>query len=340
MPRAIDWESRIGRRVRLRDLHVLSAVVESGSMVKGAAHLGVSQPVVSQAIADLEAAIGHRLLDRNSRGVEPTAYGLALLKHGQMAFDDLRQGIREIEHLASPEAGEVWIGCPESLAGAVLPPIIEPLARKHPRATFHVSQSYTLSTQLEFAELRERKLDLVLARLVRPFGEFTFEEDLTVEHLFDDDLVVVAGRDSPWARRRKIELKELADVPWVLPPKSWNLLLVKEAFQAAELAVPPVRVETFSVALRNQLLELGTLHCGSSGIDAAPQRQARIEGFARRPAEATMAGGSRHPEKSHGGSHGAALHPSRSHRRRIHKCSHELSRRSPQEMTAAGTFAP
>ena len=257
MPRAIDWESRIGRRVRLRDLHVLSAVVDSGSMVKGAAHLGVSQPVVSQAIADLEAAIGHRLLDRNSRGVEPTAYGLALLKHGQMAFDDLRQGIREIEHLASPEAGEVWIGCPESLAGAVLPPIIEPLARKHPRATFHVSQSYTLSTQLEFAELRERKLDLVLARLVRPFGEFTFEEDLTVEHLFDDDLVVVAGRDSPWARRRKIELKELADVPWVLPPKSWNLLLVKEAFQAAKLAVPPVRVETFSVALRNQLLDLG-----------------------------------------------------------------------------------
>jgi DNA-binding transcriptional LysR family regulator len=257
MPRAIDWESRIGRRVRLRDLHVLSAVVELGSMVKGAAHLGVSQPVVSQAIADLEAAIGHRLLDRNSRGVEPTGYGLALLKHGQMAFDDLRQGIREIEHLASPEAGEVWIGCPESLAGAVLPPIIEPLSRKHPRAIFHVSQSYTLSTQLEFAELRERKLDLVLARLVRPFGEFTFEEDLTVEHLFDDDLVVVAGRDSPWARRRKIELKELADVPWVLPPKSWNLLLVKEAFQAAELAVPPVRVETFSVALRNQLLESG-----------------------------------------------------------------------------------
>jgi DNA-binding transcriptional LysR family regulator len=257
MPRAIDWESRIGRRVRLRDLHVLSAVVELGSMVKGAAHLGVSQPVVSQAIADLEAAIGHRLLDRSPRGVEPTGYGLALLKHGQMAFDDLRQGIREIEHLASPEAGEVWIGCPESLAGAVLPPIIESLSRKHPRAIFHVSQSYTLSTQLEFAELRERKLDLVLARLVRPFGEFTFEEDLTVEHLFDDDLVVVAGQDSPWARRRRIELMELADVPWVLPPKSWNLLLVKEAFQAAGLAAPPVGVETFSVALRNQLLESG-----------------------------------------------------------------------------------
>src|SRR5690348_3280280 len=71
MTKGIDWESRIGRRVRLRDLHVLSAVVQSGSMVKAAAQLNVSQPVVSQAIADLESGIGVRLLDRSSRGVEP-----------------------------------------------------------------------------------------------------------------------------------------------------------------------------------------------------------------------------------------------------------------------------
>jgi DNA-binding transcriptional LysR family regulator len=226
-------------------------------MVKGAAQLGVSQPVISQAIADLEAAIGQRLLDRSSRGVEPTPYGRALLKHGQMAFDDLRQGIREIETLADPAAGEVSIGCPESLSGTLLPSVIERLWQAHPRAVFHVAQVNTLSTQLEFPELRERKLDLILARLVRPFGEFRFEEDLDVEHLFDDDLFVVSGLASPWARRRKIELAELAGAPWVLPPKSWNILLVKEAFQAAGLEMPRTVVETFSVSLRNQLLASG-----------------------------------------------------------------------------------
>jgi len=257
MVRGIDWESRIGRRVRLRDLHVLSAVAQSGSMLKGAAHLGVSQPVVSQAIADLEAAIGQRLLDRSSRGVEPTPYGRALLKHGQMAFDDLRQGIREIESLADPAGGEVWVGCPESLSGALLPPVIERLTREHPRAIIHVTQVNTLSTQLEFPELRERKLDLILARLVRPLGEFRFEEDLDVEHLFDDELLVVAGIASPWARRRKIELAELAGASWVLPPNSWNILLVNEAFQAIGHQMPRIGVETFSVALRNQLLASG-----------------------------------------------------------------------------------
>jgi DNA-binding transcriptional LysR family regulator len=58
MANGIDWERRIGRRIRQRDLHVLSAVAQSGSMSKAAAQLGVSQPVVSQAMADLEAAVG------------------------------------------------------------------------------------------------------------------------------------------------------------------------------------------------------------------------------------------------------------------------------------------
>jgi DNA-binding transcriptional LysR family regulator len=254
MAKGIDWVARIGRRVRLRDLHILSAVVDAGSMVKGASQLGVSQPVVSQAIADLEAAVGVRLLDRSSRGVDPTPYGRALLKHSQIAFDDLRQGIREIEAMADPAGGEVRVGCPESLCGPLLAPSIERLLRVRRRVSFHVAHVYTLSADLEFPDLRNRSVDLVLARLVKPFGEFEFEEDLRVEHLFDEELVVVAGAASSWARRRKIELAELAAASWVLPPNSWNMLLVKEAFEAIGHGMPRTTVETFSVALRNQLL--------------------------------------------------------------------------------------
>jgi DNA-binding transcriptional LysR family regulator len=257
MPIGIDWERRIGRRVRLRDLHVLSMVVQSGSMLKAAGQLGVSQPVVSQSIADLEAAIGQRLLDRNPRGVLPTPYGEVLLRQGQLAFDDLRQAIREIEALADPSTGEVWIGCPESLSGALLPRVLEPLAVAHPRALFHVTQVNTLSSELEFPELREGKLDVVLARLVRPFGKFEFENDLSVEHLFDDELLVVAAAGSPWSRRRKIDLAELADAPWILPPNSWNRLIVEEGMRARGLELPRTSVETFSVGIRNQLLASG-----------------------------------------------------------------------------------
>ena len=102
----MQWADRIGRRLKLRDLHVLFAVIQSGSMAKAARHLAVSQPVVSAAIAGLEQTLGVRLLDRSRRGVEPTIYGRALLNHGLAAFDALRQGVKEIEFLAD---GSRWM---------------------------------------------------------------------------------------------------------------------------------------------------------------------------------------------------------------------------------------
>jgi DNA-binding transcriptional LysR family regulator len=257
MAKGIDWESRIGRRLRLRDLHVLFAVVQSASMSGAAGKLGVSQPVVSEAIADLEATVGVRLLDRGPRGVEPTLYGQALLKRGQIAFDELRQGIRDIEFLADPTVGEVRIGCPESLAAGVLPAIIDQFSRQHPRVRFQIAQVNTLNTRLEFPELRERKLDLVLARVVEAFGATKYADDLHVEKLLDDHLLVVASPRSPWAARRKISVADLADAPWILPANSWNSLRVEEAFAAIGMKMPAVVVDTFSLALRKELLATG-----------------------------------------------------------------------------------
>jgi DNA-binding transcriptional LysR family regulator len=132
MPKTIDWDSRIGRRVRLRDLHILFAVVQQGSMAKAGAQLGMSQSAVSQAIAAIEHALRVPLLDRTSKGVTPTIYGSALLRRGSAAFDELRLGVQEIETLADPASGDVRIAAAESSA-AILPPVIERLAQRYPR---------------------------------------------------------------------------------------------------------------------------------------------------------------------------------------------------------------
>jgi molybdenum-dependent DNA-binding transcriptional regulator ModE len=113
MAKNVTWEKQIGRRLRLRDLHVFFTVIQHGSMAKAAAELGISQPSVSELIADLEHALGVRLFDRSTRGVEPTMYGDALLTRGQAAFDELRQGIRDIEFLSDPAAGEIRLGAPK-----------------------------------------------------------------------------------------------------------------------------------------------------------------------------------------------------------------------------------
>src|SRR4051812_47655674 len=74
--------------LKLSDLHILLAVAHSGSMAKAANELGVSHPVVSRSISDLEHTLGVRLLDRNPHGVELTEYGRALLNRSHAAFDE------------------------------------------------------------------------------------------------------------------------------------------------------------------------------------------------------------------------------------------------------------
>jgi DNA-binding transcriptional LysR family regulator len=93
-----------------------------------------------------------RLLDRSSRGIEPTIYAHALLKRGNVVFDELRQGIRDIEFLANPTAGEVRIASGETVASGLLPAAIDRLSRRYPDITVHVDQADT--TTLEFRELR------------------------------------------------------------------------------------------------------------------------------------------------------------------------------------------
>ena len=245
----MEWESRLGRRLRIRDIHILSTVVQCGSMAKAAQQLAMTQPAVSGAIASLEHVLRVRLLDRNPRGIEPTIYADALLKRASMVFDELKQSVREIEFLADPTAGQVKVGCGESFMAGLLPAIIEKLSRQHPRVVIHAD--YAESATTEFRELRERQVDLIIGRISEPL----IHDDLDVEALYEEKYYVVASAQSPWARRRKVNLAELADEPWIhMPPNNIISALIAEAFQRQGLQVPQERVASLSMHLRTHLV--------------------------------------------------------------------------------------
>ena len=246
-----DWDNRIGRRLKLRDLHILSAVVHWGSMAKAATHLSMTQPAVSDSIANLEDALRVRLLDRSSKGVEPTIYANVLLKRGVVVFDELRQGIRDIEFLANPKAGEVRVGCPEGLAAGLVPAIIDRLSRRYPRVDVHVVHAETAT--LELRELRERDVDLLVGRILGPL-----DDDIDAEVLFEDRRFVVAGARSRWAGRRKLALSELVHEPWILdPPNAAAIPLITAAFRAQGVELPRRNVTSFSLHVRTYLLATG-----------------------------------------------------------------------------------
>jgi DNA-binding transcriptional LysR family regulator len=244
----MQWEDRIGRRIKFRNLHIALAVAQSGSMLKAAKALAISQPVVSKVIAELEQELGVRLFDRNRRGVEPTASGRALLNRGRAAFDELKQGVKEVEFLSDPTAGELRIGSSQPLAAGIGVAIIDRLSRQYPRVAFHFVTTDALST---YQDLRERRVELGLTRMPGPDPE---QADLTQEALLEEPLVVVAGTKNPWARRRKINLAELVNEPWTWPsPGSIVDLLVVAAFRASGLEAPRAAVYTNSFNMRTKL---------------------------------------------------------------------------------------
>jgi DNA-binding transcriptional LysR family regulator len=247
----MSWDRHVGRRLKLRDLYILMAVVEARGMGKAANRLNMSQPAVSNAVADLERAIGARLLDRGRQGVEPTPYGRAIIKRGIAVFDELRQGVKDIEFLADPTAGELRIGCTEAMAAGPVLAVIDQLMREYPRIVFHV---VTGNPGQLSRELTERTVELAISWITGAESE----EHMVVEILFDDSFVVAAGMQNPLTRRRRIELAELVNEPWTLPAlDNFGTALAVEAFRANGLKPPRATLVTHSHNMRNRLLAMG-----------------------------------------------------------------------------------
>lgn len=248
------WDRMIGRRLRLRDLHVLFAVGECGSMAKAADRLGVTQPAVSQMIADLEQELGVRLFDRSRRGVEATVYGQVLMRRGRAAFDELRHGIQEIENLQNEGTGEIRIGCPETLAASVLPMALDAFSRRWPGVLLDVE---TVAGTAAAAKLRDRSIDLVFARDGPALDALTASEEFHITPLFEDRLRIVVAAESRWAKARCVDLADLAEAPWIILPYGWGQELLPKAFEMRGLPPPRIALTTASVHLRLHLLMTG-----------------------------------------------------------------------------------
>jgi DNA-binding transcriptional LysR family regulator len=248
---ALPINEHVGRRLTVRELRVICTVIQCRGVSKAASVLHTTQPAVSRTIAQLERLLGVRLFDRLARGIEPTAFGLALRDCGVAVFDELRRGVEQLEHLADPSAGGLRIGCNPFLAASFVPAIIDRVRRAHPRVVFELVVAPSASLHRELAE---RNVDLLVTRSP---GEAA-DEHGRFEPLFDDSFVVVAGDLHPLARRRRLTLDALADEAWVLPPAESTIgKVARSAFHARGLPAPRVAVVAVPLETKVALLQTG-----------------------------------------------------------------------------------
>jgi DNA-binding transcriptional LysR family regulator len=172
-------------------------------------------------------------------------------KRGITVFDELREGVKDIEFLADPTAGEVRIGCNPILATGFVSAAVDQLSRRWPGIVFHL---VARPGEMLHAELTDRNVDFLVARKLGAL----LDDRLRFELLFDERDVVVAGAQSPWVRRRKIELAELMHEVWVLPPPD-NVVgsVAMKAFRARGLDYPHTTVFSDSPHVRMALVGTG-----------------------------------------------------------------------------------
>jgi DNA-binding transcriptional LysR family regulator len=247
----MHWDHRVGRRLNLRDLNILLAVADAGSMAKAATRLAISQPAISRAIADMEHTLGVRLLDRSPQGVEPTQYGRALLKRGVAVFDELKQGVQDIAFLSDPGAGELRVGASAALSEGIITAVTDRLSQQYPRVVFHI----VVGGRLVLLEaLRERRVELGIVRM----SGHGSEDDVIQEVLFKEPLVVVSSIDNPWVRRRTVKLADLLSERWTWPPPGTAFdALVVQAFRTSGLKPPSATVYSDAINVRMRLAATG-----------------------------------------------------------------------------------
>jgi DNA-binding transcriptional LysR family regulator len=246
----MPWDDRLGRRLRLKDLHTLQTVAEVGSMAKAANLLALSQPAISKAIADMEHVVGASLLERSSQGVELTESGRILVARGRVIFDEVREGLKDIEAVADPAQGNLRIGAADPLT-IVVAEIIADISSKYPRIDYQVTINDADAT---LRQLRDRELDVVLTR----WNPETTPDDLSCEILFHSPLAVLASKSHPLVKRRKLNLKGLMGERWTLsPPDSYFGRIVADVFRRKKLELPRSIVSTISIHMRVDLLASG-----------------------------------------------------------------------------------
>lgn len=235
-------------RLKFRQLVLLDALGDSLSLRKAAALANLTQPAATRAMAELESAFGVQLFERSHRGMAPTVYGEALVRHARQVLFDVQRAHDEIQALRSGSHGFVRVGALLSSSVRLLPMAIGEVKRQFPRMRISVEQ---LPQPPLISKLREGSLDMVLCRLVTHSVD---AENLDQVVLFDDDFVLVASRNHRLARTKSLALADLVDEPWVLPHASGALYDHVRALFLTQVGRLPANVVESTTSLVTNLM--------------------------------------------------------------------------------------
>jgi DNA-binding transcriptional LysR family regulator len=252
MPRYPLSQFGLSRNLKLSQLLIFDRVLETGSILRAANDLGLTQPAVTKVIQELESSLEGALFARSNRGVVPTDLGRVVGRRIKSLLAEFRHMTDELDQFRFGTAGHVMVGTLISASAHLLPAAITRLKARVPDVLITVREGPT--AQL-FPMLATGELDIVVGRL--PEAELPIYDAFALTHhaLFDDSLSVVVGSRHVETFGPIKSLADLASAAWILPTMDSPLrLAVERMFRHAGLTVPKDLIESLSVLTNLGLL--------------------------------------------------------------------------------------
>jgi DNA-binding transcriptional LysR family regulator len=192
-------------------MKVLIALDESGSMHRAADALSMTQPGITKALQEIEAALGAELFERSPRGIKATPTGRCVIRYAYILYTELDQMSAEINAINMGQGSVISVGAVAGAFPSLLVGAITHVRKAHPKLTVKIKEGTSANL---LGELGEGLLDIAICRTaVAPNPDIFDRMDLS-----EEKISVVAGPRHALAGKNISQLSDLADCRWILFP--------------------------------------------------------------------------------------------------------------------------
>jgi molybdate transport repressor ModE-like protein len=235
-------------RLKLRQLRLIVAVGQQGSIQNAARELGISQPAATKMIQDLETDFEVKLFERTNRGVVPTVFGDTMIRHGKLIFAQVSNAAQELEDLNEGSSGRVVIGTLLAASPLLLPQAVDLLLQTRPNVAVKIIEG---TNEVLMPGLLSGEIDMVVGRL--PINRH--REKITQEKFYDERVIAVAGPDHPLAGASNVQFADLKKYGWILPPVETTLRRqIDQFFVKQDQFSPSIAIESVSYLANRSML--------------------------------------------------------------------------------------
>jgi len=234
--------------LNLHQLRTFALVVRLGGLGAAARASGVSQPSLSRALRELEAHVGHRLVERGARGVRPTPLGLQLFEHAQSIVTAEREAERLLVAAHGTPHGVLHVGASTTIATYIVPTVLSRFSETHPGIDVRLTSAHT---RVLVRMLHQFEIDLALAEAPPN------DPRVLATPWMSDDMIVIASSNHRLRHARGLPVSALASERFILREEaSGTRDIVLRGLADAGL-VPQASIAVDGTEVMKQLVALG-----------------------------------------------------------------------------------